>query len=258
MRYFLIGCAIAAPIISIALAALDLGIVLALAPLFVSHLLLLYPTLVPNSQWWGSVVTHFQTDEREVWMTIDDGPSPAHTSRMLQILERFDARATFFVVGERAEKFPHLITEILARGHTVANHTHTHPSGSFWCASPRRLEAEIGRCAETLRSTPERPPLLFRAPVGMKNPFVHPVLARRGMMLVGWSVRGFDTIRRDAGGVAERIEKRAKPGGIILLHEGQRAETDSDFNPRCLEMTLQRLAARDFRFVIPKIGQLRS
>lgn len=258
MRRFLIGCAVAAPIISLALAALGKNIFVALAPLFVSHLLVLYATLVPNSQWWGPVVTRFETTEREVWITIDDGPSPVHTLRMLEILDRFDARATFFVVGERAEKYPHLLTEILARGHALANHTQTHPRGFFWCATPARITAEISKCAETLRSTPERPPLLFRSPVGIKNPFVHPALARRGMMLVGWSVRGFDTIRRDAARVAERIDRRAKPGAIIVLHESQRADADPDFNPRCLELTLQRVAARDFRFVIPRTEQLRS
>lgn len=258
MRRFLIGCAIAAPFVVIALGALGADILVALAPLFVSHLLVLYATLVPNSQWWGPVVTRFETAEREVWITIDDGPSPEHTLRMLEILEQFNARATFFVVGERAEKFPHLITEILARGQEIANHTYTHPRASFWCAGPARITREISRCAETLRSTRERPALLFRAPVGMKNPFVHPVLKRRGMMLVGWSVRGLDTIGRDPARVATRIEGRARPGAVVVLHEGQRTVVDPDFNPRCLELTLQRLAARNFRFVIPTTTQLRE
>jgi len=255
-RPLLIGCALVTPLLSLALIGTNLY--LALAPLFVSHMLLLYATLVPNCQWWGPVVTTFATAEREVWITIDDGPSPVHTTRILDILQQFDARATFFVIGARAEEHPHLITEILARGHGLSNHTHTHPSRSFWCADRGKIGNEIDRCAETLRTTPERPALLFRAPVGMKNPFVHPALAHRVMTLVGWTVRGLDTIQRDPQRVAERIERGARPGAIILLHEGQRAEKDPEFNLRCLELTLQRLAAGGYRFVIPRPEQLRA
>ena len=79
---------------------------LAIGVLFFSHMLILFPTLVANCQWWGPVVTHFETTQREVWLTIDDGPDPIHTPRMLELLQRFNARATFFVIGERATRFP--------------------------------------------------------------------------------------------------------------------------------------------------------
>ncbi len=253
-RVLLLLFAAVAPFISILL--IGGNIFVALAPLFLSHLLLLYATLVPNCQWWGPVVRRFDTEEREVWITIDDGPSLAHTLKMLDILEQFDAKATFFVIGENAEAHPHLITEILMRGHALANHTQTHPSRSFWCAAPSTIRREIDRCAATLRTTPERPALFFRAPVGLKNPFVHPVLRARGMGLIGWTVRGLDTVKRDPARVAQRIEKSAQPGAIILLHEGQQTKRDPDFAPRCLELTLQHLASRSYRFVIPQPDQL--
>ncbi|MFL6567555.1 MAG: polysaccharide deacetylase family protein [Chthoniobacterales bacterium] len=258
IRASLIGFAFLAPIISIALAASGTNIILSLAPLFVSHLLLLYATLVPASQWWGPVITRFATNGDEVWLTIDDGPSPAHTMQILDLLKQFDARATFFVIGQRAEQHPHLITEILTRGHTVANHTFTHPSGRFWCAGPAKIRNEIDRCAETLRTTPERPALFFRSPVGIKNMFVHPALTRRGLKLIGWSVRGLDTIKRDPQRVVDRIERFVRPGAIILLHEGQRTEKQPEFNIRCVELTLQRLTNRGFRFVIPRPEQLQT
>src|SRR5262249_33699363 len=94
---------------------------LALGVLFLSHLLLLYPTLVANSQWWGRVVTQFETSRREVWLTIDDGPDPRHTPLMLALLDEFDAKATFFVIGKRVGQFPHLVEAIHAAGHEVAN-----------------------------------------------------------------------------------------------------------------------------------------
>ena len=256
LRTGLLVLAAIAPLVSIAL--LGQGVLVAILPLFVSHMLLLYPTLVANSQWLGPVFTRFASDDREVWITIDDGPSPAHTLQMLDILEQFQARATFFVIGRNAEQHPHLITEILTRGHSLANHTHTHPSRTFWCASARRIRREIDGCAEHLRSTRERPPKFFRAPAGMKNFFVHPALARRDLALIGWTVRGLDTVKQDAARVAERIEKKASPGAIILLHEGHHAERHPDFQPQCLELTLQRLAARGYKFVIPRPEQLRT
>lgn len=234
------------------------NIILALAPIFLSHLLLLYATLSASCQWFGPVFRSFATDKKEVWLTIDDGPSVAHTMAMLDLLQRFQARATFFVIGKNAEQHPHLITEILTRGHEIANHTYTHPSGTFWFAGPRRIAAEIDLCAELLRAAPDRPARFFRAPVGLKDLFVHPELNPRGLALIGWSVRGLDTIRRDPAEVANRILRETRPGAIIILHEGQRVEKDPDFNPHCLELTLSALSEQGFRCVIPQPEQLRT
>lgn len=255
-RRAILGFAIAAPCFALYLARTNLF--LALAPIFLSHLLFLYATLMPNCQWWGPVVRSFETTEPEVWLTIDDGPSPAHTVAMLDLLDRFEARATFFVIGGHAEKHPHLLTEILSRGHEIANHTHTHPSGTFWAAGPSRIAEEIDRCAEWLRTGPDRPAREFRASAGFKNLFVHPELTRRGLDLIGWTVRGLDTVLRDPARVSARLLRGTKPGAILLLHEGQRVAKDPEFNPRCLELTLSGLAERGYRCVIPRREQLRS
>jgi peptidoglycan/xylan/chitin deacetylase (PgdA/CDA1 family) len=209
-------------------------------------MLILYPTLVANSQWWGPVITHFETTEREVWLTIDDGPDPVHTPRILEILRRFEAKATFFVIGERAAKFPNELAAIRADGHEIANHSATHPSATFWCLPPARIAKEIDQwaCAGPAR--------YFRAPAGMKNFFVHPALKRREMELVGWSVRGLDTVSSDPDAVAARILRGAKPGAIILLHEGHRTATEPDFHPRCLERTLAALTNANYRCVLPE------
>ncbi len=256
-RGALVGAALLAPFLSLALAYRAAPLWLALLPLFLSHLALLYATLVPNCQWWGPVLTCFQTTEREVWLTIDDGPSPAHTIAMLDLLERFEARATFFVIGALAEKHPHLITEILTRGHTLANHTYTHPARSFWAAGPARIRREIALGAETLRTLPDRPANYFRAPAGFKNMFLHSILARRGLGLIGWTVRGLDTVKRDARQVVERIENNLRPGAIIVLHQSHQEKRDPQHGPRCLEQTLESLAARGYRCIIPRPEQLR-
>ena len=235
----------------------NFNVVIALAPMLLSHVLLLYATLSANCQWFGPVMRSFETTDQEVWLTIDDGPSPAHTPTMLDLLDRFEARATFFVIGKNAEQYPHLITQILTRGHEIANHTYSHPGGTFWFAGPRRIAGQIDGCAELLRAAPDRPAHYFRAPVGLKNLFVHPELAPRGLALIGWSVRGLDTIRRDSTKIANRIAGKAKPGAILILHEGHRVESDPEFHPRCLEQTLTALVERGYRCVIPRPEQLR-
>jgi peptidoglycan/xylan/chitin deacetylase (PgdA/CDA1 family) len=254
-RHALLAFMVVAPCLGFFLVRYN--VFLAFAPIVLSHVLLLYPTLTPNSQWLGPVMRSFETDKPEVWLTIDDGPSPAHTMAMLDLLDRFEARATFFVIGRRAEQYPHLVTEILARGHEIANHTYTHPSGSFWMAGPQRIGAEIDLCAEQLRASPDRPARFFRAPVGLKNVFVHLELKRRRLALIGWAVRGLDTIRRDSTDIARRIVSNTKPGAIIVLHEGHRTEKNPEFNPRCLELTLSGLAEQGYRCVIPRPEQLR-
>lgn len=254
-RLLLVAFAICAPVVSLAL--IHHHVLIALAPIFTSHMLLLYATLAANCRWWGPITSSFNNAGKEVWLTIDDGPSPAHTMRILEVLDRFDARATFFVIGRNAEKHPHLITEILARGHALGNHSYTHSTATFWCAGAKQIEQEIARCGDTLRATPERPNRYFRAPAGLKSPFLHPVLARRGMTLIGWSARGFDAVMGDATRIAARIEKQARPGAIVLLHEGHHVARDPEFAIRCVELTLQRLAARGYAFVIPASEQLR-
>ncbi|MGH7935980.1 MAG: polysaccharide deacetylase family protein, partial [Chthoniobacterales bacterium] len=184
-----------------------------------------------------------------VWLTLDDGPDATHTPRMLELLERFEAKATFFVIGKHAVQFPELIEKIVAAGHQIGNHTCTHPSGSFWSLGPRRLAAEID-CFPV-------PSPFFRAPAGLKNWFLHPLLKLRRMRLTGWTVRGRDTLSNDASAVAERIRRGLKPGAILLLHEGHRTATEPDFHPRCLERTLTMLRGEKYCCVLPRSEQLR-
>jgi peptidoglycan/xylan/chitin deacetylase (PgdA/CDA1 family) len=237
---------------------LQINWAVALVPLLVSHMLILYPTLNPHSQWWGPVIRSFATSEKEVWITIDDGPTREHTEKILELLDRFQAPATFFVIGEQAKKLPELIEKIRARGHEVANHTLTHPTNTFWRALESKIFAEIDGCAGALARDANRGRSFFRAPVGHKNFFVHPVLRRRGMLLIGWTARGFDTGKRTPDEVAARILKQTRPGAIVLLHEGHQLERDPLHNPKCVELTLRQLAEDGYRFVIPESRQLRT
>jgi len=208
--------------------------------LFLLPGIVMIPTLVPNCQWLGPVITRFETNESELWLTIDDGPT-SDTPALLELLDARGVKATFFVKGNLADDAT--LKTITDRGHTIGNHSHSHPSGTFWCLGPRAIEREIDG------GVPSR---LFRAPVGMKNPFVHPALAKRGMRLIGWSARGFDATVSDVDRVASRIVPRLAPGAIVVVHQGR------EWSLRCIERVIDEAQRRGYRFVIPGEGALKT
>jgi peptidoglycan/xylan/chitin deacetylase (PgdA/CDA1 family) len=222
----------------------------AIGVLALSHALLLYPTFRPNVQWFGPVITRFASDTKQAWLTVDDGPTD-DTMAVLDLFDAHDVKATFFVKGILAEQHPELVCAMLARGHSVANHSQTHPSGSFWCSLPGRVATEIDDCNRALTKATGSAPRWFRAPVGLKNPAVHPALARRGMRLIGWTARGFDAVVSDPGQVVARILPNLEPGAIIVLHQGR------EHSLRVLERVIVALKERGYTFVIPDDAQLR-
>lgn len=218
--------------------------------LALSHALLLYPTLRPNVQWLGPVITRFATERKEVWLTIDDGPAE-DTDAVLDLFAAHDVKATFFVKGVLAERYPQLANAIVERGHSIANHSQTHPSFTFWCLLPKRVQAEIEKCNDTLSAITGVAPRWFRAPVGHKNPAVHPALSRRGMRLVGWTARGFDAVVTDPEQILAGILPKLGPGTIVVLHQGRAHSL------RVLEHVIVALKERGYAFVIPDDAQLR-
>ncbi|MDB6113910.1 MAG: acetyl xylan esterase [Lacunisphaera sp.] len=156
---------------------------------FAPDVWLAYNLFAHQSQ--GLVRTHrrFATDRREVWLTIDDGPDPEDTPRILKLLAEHGAHATFFVIGEKAARHPALIDAIAGAGHEVGHHTHTHPIGTFWFASPARVSRELDGALAVLREAGEKP-TRFRPPAGVKNLWLEAALRARGLTCIGWSARG--------------------------------------------------------------------
>ena len=217
-----------------------------LAIVALSHVLFLYPTLRPNVQWLGPVFTRFAAEGREVWLTIDDGPTD-DTAAILDLLAKTNTKATFFLKGALAAQRLDLVRSIISSGHSIGNHSYTHPSAFFWCLLPAWVSDEIDRCNEVLGNQS-----YFRAPVGMKNPAVHPLLASRAMLLIGWTARGFDTVRADPTRVAARILRRIEPGAIIVLHQG-RAHSLS-----CIERVIDDVRQTGYSFVVPAEDRLKT
>ena len=226
----------------------------AAACFFLPDLWILYQALIPSAQGLCRVFTHFETARPEIWLTIDDGPDENDTPRILDLLDRYQARATFFLIGERALRFPPLVAEILRRGHQVGHHTQTHPMATFWCATPARVRAELDGGLAALRRA-GADPRWFRPPVGIKNLFLAEALSERGLRGVGWNVRSRDSMSRDPARVVARVMRAVRPGSIVLMHEGPLL--DRRVRVRALELLLDRLAAYRIACVLPGEQQLR-
>ena len=192
-----------------------------------NHLLITAIGLWPRSHWLGSNWTRLPaaaTSRNEIALTIDDGPDPIVTPQVLDLLDRYAVQATFFCIGEKAAQYPDLCREIVRRGHVVENHSQHHRH-YFSLMGTRALKRELQAAQDTLTTITGQRPSFFRAPAGLRNPFLDPVLARLGLQLASWSARGFDTRIGDAGRVKTKLLRGLRPGAILLLHDGNAART---------------------------------
>lgn len=214
---------------------------------FLSQMPFVWATLVPDSRLYSPVLTRLPVTDKRVWLTIDDGPS-AETPAILDLLDAHGAKATFFLVGDRARAHAEHVREIVRRGHDIGNHSNTHPTSRFWRLSPRRMAHEIEQAQETLTEITGVRPRWFRAVVGMANPFVAAALRRNGLARVAWSARGFDGAFGDPVGVVRRVRRKLAPGAIVLTHENSAHGRNLEVVSALLEM----LDAEGYRTLLPE------
>jgi peptidoglycan/xylan/chitin deacetylase (PgdA/CDA1 family) len=210
---------------------------------FLDHMLLTAVGLWPRSKLLGPNWTSLPDRAAAagaVAITIDDGPNPAVTPRVLDVLDQYQARVTFFCIGELVERHAELAREIVRRGHTIENHSQHH-FHRFSVMGWGGIAGEVARAQDTIERVTGRRPQFFRAPAGLRNPFLDPVLARLGLRLASWTRRGFDTVKTDPQVVLDRLTRGLSGGDILLLHDGHAAMAPSgapvilEVLPRLLE-----------------------
>ncbi len=200
-----------------------------LAAFCLNHLVLTMVGMWPRSTWLGPNWTSLppaSAARGEIALTIDDGPDPEVTPQVLDLLDRYQVKATFFCVGSQAARYPQLCKDIVERGHAIENHTQRHPH-HFAFLGLFALKREIQAAQDTLSAITGRMPVFFRAPAGLRSPLLEPVLARLGLHLATWTRRGFDTRSTDPLAVRRRLMKDLRAGAILLLHDGNSARSAS-------------------------------
>jgi peptidoglycan-N-acetylglucosamine deacetylase len=179
-----------------------------------------YAIAHPRSQFFIPVVDRLATGQPVVALTFDDGPDPVFTPRILDLLGAHGARATFFVLGERAARYPDVIRRIHREGHTVGTHTQRHLV-RFHFAGPGYVRREIEDAVEVVAGILPARPALFRPPQGLRTPnFTSGWRRTRGLTCVTWSVRALDSWATTADAIVARVAHRLAPGAIVALHDG--------------------------------------
>lgn len=192
-------------------------------------------------------------DARGVVLTFDDGPDPVHTRQVLDILDEHDAKATFFVIGRKVEKHPDVVREIVARGHEVGVHGFAHDR-FFSLRGPRRVRRDLERAVRALETVTNERPTLFRPPIGHTNPTIARIAEQLDLVVVGWSIAGYDGIAGAAPeNVVSRVARHLDDGEIVLLHDA--AERD-DHEPAALKALADILAAvKDKNLRVAPLGE---
>ncbi|MBQ8432257.1 MAG: polysaccharide deacetylase family protein [Clostridia bacterium] len=188
-----------------------------------------------------TVYRSVQTDTMKIALTFDDGPHPRLTHAILDILERYDVRATFFMVGENVVNYPDAAREVIDRGHEVGNHTFSHPLLAQ--APAQNLSWELEACEQALEELCEYRPHLFRPPQGAINSMVEECSREGDYALVLWSLDTRDWECKNTEQIVDTVLSNVQPGDIILMHDyiGRQSHT-----PQALEILLPKLLERGF------------
>ena len=174
----------------------------------------------------GKNVARLNTDQKVVALTFDDGPQPPYTDRLLDVLAKHDVKATFFVIGNRIEKYPETSHRIIAEGHQIGNHSYTHPV--LGCLPPTYVERQIERTDKLLRQLGITEEIVFRAPMLTRFLPVAWVLAKGDRTHISCNVWGWDWITQNADRITKTVLRKVKPGSIIVLHDGKAGNADAN------------------------------
>lgn len=178
---------------------------------------LVYACMVPTSEFFGPALNRGLSQSRSVLMTFDDGPASPFTEQILDILAKHKISATFFLCGKNVERYPETARRIVREGHTIGNHTYSHP---FLCLRSQKFIAlEIDQAQEAIERVTGVSPNIFRPPYGARWFGLMPILRVRGLRLVMWSVTGYDW-KYGTQAIAKATIRKMHPGAVILLHDG--------------------------------------
>ena len=188
----------------------------------------LYLLLSPFGRSYGQIIAHGDRSRPQIALTFDDGPNEPFTSRILDILKQHDIKATFFMIGQNVERSIEVCRRLVEEGHAIGNHSYFHPR---WLAFKRRkkITQELELAQEVIYKVSGIRPNLFRPPYGIQTPWLLRVARSLGFTVIAWDNMTSDWhLGKGAEQIAEAILKKAKAGGIIVLHDGRNTQQGYD------------------------------
>ena len=165
-----------------------------------------------------SIHSNPKTEKKAVAITFDDGPNPEFTIKALNLLKKYNAKATFFCIGQYVEKHPEIVKQIINQGHLIGNHTYSH-SRSFGFLSTTQVISELHKTKSIVSNLIRKEMTLYRPAFGVTNPMIERAVKKLKVNSIGWNVRSLDTTPRTEKLVLNRITKKLSKGDIILLHD---------------------------------------
>ena len=214
-----------------------------------------YHTMAPRSQVYGRTFTGTGAGQRHMALTFDDGPNDPYTLQLIEVLSRYNVKATFFLIGKYVDLRPDIVRDLIAAGHVVANHTYTHPNLIF--KSQSQFRDELSRCERALDDAVglNHAPL-FRPPFGGRRPAVFRTLQRTGLKPIMWSVTGYDWNAKSADAIENKVTRQVRGGDVILLHDGSHLAfgTDRSHTVKATEDLIARYQGEGYQFrTIPEM-----
>jgi peptidoglycan/xylan/chitin deacetylase (PgdA/CDA1 family) len=203
----------------------------------------------PFSQQFGAYPYRAKTRERLVALTFDDGPNEPYTSQILDYLDGAGVRATFFQVGQCAQRFPETTARIAATGHVIGNHSLSHRFSTYF--RPNRFGKEVLQTQEILHGLTGKTPVLARSPWLWRQPWLLKMLRRNALQPVsGVFCHAFEVFQPSAARMARRAVAKTKPGTILIFHDGFDSRGgDRTQTVQAVRLTTEALLAKGYRFV---------
>ncbi len=202
-----------------------------------------------NSWIFGPALNRLPGSDRLASITFDDGPNPIATPRILDVLKADDVKATFFILGRHADRWPDLVKRVADEGHQIGNHGWYHRK--LHRRSPGYVRDDLTRGTESIERACGVHPSVFRAPHGFRSPWVTPIARSLGQRTIGWSLGVWDSARPGADEIVKRTLDGMRPGSILLLHDGDGYDPAGDRvqTAEALPGIISGLRSRGFRFV---------
>lgn len=206
----------------------------------------------------GLVYRHGDITQPKIALTFDDGPNEPYTSEILDILKKYNVKATFFVLGKNVERYPDIAKRIVKEGHSIGNHTYDHPY--LLVQSKSHIEYQLRKTEQAIVTATGIKPRLFRPPYGVNSSWIYNILKENGYVTVEWSVTGHNGGRDiPPEKIIGNVLNKAKNGSIILLHDGDRLIRGADRRNivRALPVIIESLQKDGYRLVtVPELLSL--